>query len=408
MFKFKGTIVVLALLALALLASACGAPATPVASQPTSAPVVQTVTVAQTVTIAQTVAVPQTVVVEKVITPTPGAKPTDAPKAGSVAINGAGATFPYPLYSRWFYEYAFVDTAAKFNYQSIGSGGGIAQITAKTVDFGASDAILTDDQLKAAPGIQMVPTVAGAIVPSYNLTDDAGKVITATIKFPYTSVADIFLGKIKKWNDPVLTAANPDLKLPAKDILVVHRSDGSGTTFAFTDYLSKVSPDWKTQVGSAASVKWPVGLGGKGNEGVAGTVGQNDGALGYVELAYALQNKLAYGSVQNKAGTYATATTQSVQAAMADFGTDMGDKLALSIANAPGKDSWPISTYTYLLVYLDQTDCVKGAKVVSFVKWALSNGTSFANELLYVPLPDAVKTQVLARLGQVTCNGKPF
>ncbi|MDE3089782.1 MAG: substrate-binding domain-containing protein, partial [Chloroflexota bacterium] len=183
---------------------------------------------------------------------------------------------------------------------------------------------------------------------------------------------------------------------------------GSGTTFAFTDYLSKVSADWKSQVGNASSVKWPTGLGGKGNEGVSGTVGQNDGALGYVELAYATQNKLAYGSVQNKAGEYVTATTAAVQSAMADFGTDMGDRLAVSIANAPGKTSWPIATYTYLLVYIDQTDCVKGQKVIAFIKWALSDGTRFATELFYVPLPDTVRSQVLAKLDKVTCNGKPL
>jgi phosphate transport system substrate-binding protein len=190
--------------------------------------------------------------------------------------------------------------------------------------------------------------------------------------------------------------------------VTVHRSDGSGTTFAFTDYLSQVSPDWKTQVGSASSVKWPNGLGGKGNEGVSGTVAQNDGSIGYVELAYAKQNNLPFGAVQNKAGEYVTATPEAVQAAMADFGTNLGDKLALSIANAPGKASWPISTYTYLLVYMDQTNCGNATKVISFVKWALSDGTKFATELLYVPLPDAVKTQVLTKLGKVTCNGKAF
>ncbi len=340
--------------------------------------------------------------------PAQAQSPTPAGKASPLAVNGAGATFPYPLYSRLFYEYAFVDPTVRFNYQAIGSGGGIAQITAKTVDFGATDAILTDAQYKAAPAIQMLPIVAGAIVPTYQLSGDDGKVITATIKFPATSLADLFLGKIKKWNDPVLATANPDLKLPAKDIVLVHRSDGSGTTFAFTDYLSKISPDWKTQVGSATSVKWPAGLGGKGNDGVAGTVSQNDGALGYVELAYAIQNNLPYGSVQNAAGNYATATMDSVQAAMADFGNDLGDKLALSITNAPGAKSWPISTYTYLLLYMDQTDCAKGAKVISFVKWALGDGTKYATDLLYVPLPDAVKTQVIGKLGKVTCNGKPF
>ncbi len=384
MFKLKTAVFASALLALTV--SACGAPAA-------TAPQVQTV------------------VVEKVITPTPGAKPTDAPKAGSVAINGAGASFPFPLYSRWFYDYAFVDTAAKINYQSIGSGGGIAQITAKTVDFGASDAILTDAQYTAAKGIQMLPTVAGAIVPVYNIKDTDGKAITTTVNFPYTALADIYLGKIKKWDDPILTKANPDLKLPSKDIAIVRRSDGSGTTFAFTDYLSQVSPEWKEKVGSASSVKWPVeGIGGKGNEGVAAMTGLNGGAIGYVEFAYAKQNAFAYGAVQNKTGTYVKPSTAAVQAAMADFGTNMGDKLALSIANPPGKDSWPIATYTYLLIYMDQTDCVKGKKVVDFVKWAMTDPAAekTAVSLDYVPLPDAVKQQVLAKLSKVTCQGKGF
>lgn len=327
----------------------------------------------------------------------------------SITINGAGATFPYPLYSRWFYDYAFVDPSVKFNYQAIGSGGGIQQITAKTLDFGASDAILTDAQLQAAPGLQMFPSTAGGIVPSYNLTGGDGKPMTATIKFPYTSLSDIYLGKITKWNDPVLTQANPDLKLPAKDIVLVHRSDGSGTTFAFTDYLSKVSDEWKTKVGNATSVKWPSGLGGKGNDGVAGTVAQNDGALGYVELAYAVQNKLPYGSVQNKAGNYVMPTTENVQNAMADFGTNLGDMLAISIANAPGPNSWPIATYTYLLFYTDMKDCAKAQKIVAFFKWAQgADGLKDEAALQYIPLPDAIKSQVLAKVDKITCNGKPL
>lgn len=357
-------------LTLAILLSACGSPATVA----TSVPVVQTPPL----------------------------------QAGSISINGAGATFPYPLYSRWFYEFAFVDGTAKFNYQSIGSGGGIAQITAKTVDFGASDAILSDAQLQAAKGVQMFPTVAGAIVPTFSLKGDDGKAITATIKFPHTALADIYLGKIKKWNDPALAAANPDLKLPNKDIIAVYRSDGSGTTFVFTSFLSQVSSDFKDKVGSGTSVKWTQGLGGKGNEGVAGTVSQNDGAIGYVELAYATQNKLAFGTVQNKAGEYVIPSDASVQAAMADFGTDLGDKLATLIVDAPSKNAYPIAAYTYLLVYMDQTDCVKGQKIVAFVKWALSDGTKFATELQYVPLPADVKTQVLAKLGKITCQGKPL
>jgi len=339
----------------------------------------------------------------------PASASTPQVAAGSVAISGAGATFPFPLYSKWFYDYAFVDASAKFNYQSIGSGGGIQQITQKTVDFGASDAILTDDQLKAAPSLQMFPSVAGAEALIVNLKGDDGNLITATLKFPYASIADIFLGKITKWNDPVLTAANPDVKLPNKDILVVHRSDGSGTTYIFTDYLSKVSSEWKDKVGNSTSVKWPVGLGGKGNEGVAGTVSQNDGAIGYVELAYAIQNKYTLNQLQNKAGNYVTPSPDSTQAAMNDFGTALGDKLAISIVDAPGKDSFPIAGYTYLLLYMDQTDCVKAQKLVDFVKWAHSDaGDKDAQALQYVPLPQDVTNQVLAKLGQITCNGQPL
>jgi len=351
----------------------------------------------------------ETKVVNQVVTATPDmSMPTPLP-AGSIQITGAGATFPYPLYSQWFYDYAFVDPTVKFNYQSIGSGGGIKQITAKTVDFGASDAILTDEQFAAAPGIQMFPTVAGAEAIVVNLKDADGNAITTPIKFPYTSIADIYLGKITKWNDPVLTAANPDIKLPNKDIIVVHRSDGSGTTFIFTDYLSKVSPEWKDKVGNATSVKWPVGLGGKGNEGVYGTVSQNEGAIGYVELAYAVQNKAVINLLQNKAGNYVAPSPETTQSAMADFGTQLGDKLALSIVDAPGANSYPIAGYTYLLLYMDQQDCVKAQKIVEFIKWAYGpDGTKDAEKLLYVPLPDAVKQQVFAKLDQITCQGKPL
>ncbi len=239
------------------------------------------------------------------------AAPTPVAAPGSITINGAGATFPFPLYSRWFYDYAFVDSSARFNYQSIGSGGGIKQITEKTVDFGASDAILNADQFTAAPGIQMFPTVAGAEAIVVNLKGPDGNPLTTPLNFPYTAVADIYLGKITKWNDPVLTAANPDVQLPDQDIIVVHRSDGSGTTYIFTDFLSKASPEWKDTVGNGTSVQWPVGLGGKGNEGVYGTVSQNDGAIGYVELAYALQNKAVLNLLQNKAGEYVAPSSES-------------------------------------------------------------------------------------------------
>lgn len=367
------------LVALALVLGACGGGA----SQP---PV--------------TVVVPGTPQVIE-ITSTPGPQV----QAGSVQLSGAGATFPFPLYSRWFYEYAFVDPTAKFNYQSIGSGGGIKQITAKTVDFGASDAILNADQLAAAPGIQMLPTVAGAVVPTYTVSELQGK---DPIVLDAKSLAGIFLGKITKWNDPALAALNPGVTLPTKDIIVVHRSDGSGTSFIFTDYLSTVSDEWKTSVGKGTSVKWPVGLGGKGNEGVAGTVLQNDGAIGYVELAYAVQNKLAIGRMVNAAGKTVEASVASTQNALADFGGEMPDTLARSIVNAPGASSWPIAGYTYLLVYMDQSDCAKAQKLTGFIRWALSDGSKFASDLLYVPLPDSARALVLARVARITCQGKPL
>ncbi|MDD5369645.1 MAG: phosphate ABC transporter substrate-binding protein PstS [Anaerolineaceae bacterium] len=346
--------------------------------------------------------------------PVVAGNPTDQPTnqaapVGSIQITGAGATFPFPLYSRWFYDYAFVDSSVKFNYQSIGSGGGIQQITQKTVDFGASDAILNKDQFAAAPGIQMFPTVAGAEAIVVNLKGADGKPLTQPVKFTPDVLAGIYLGKITKWNDPALVAANPDVTLPAKDILVVHRSDGSGTTYIFTDYLSKVSPEWKSTVGNSSSVKWPVGLGGKGNEGVYGTVTQNEGAIGYVELAYAIQNKAVLNLLQNQAGQFVAPSVAGTQAAMADFGTELGDQLAISIVNAPGKDSYPIAGYTYILMYMDQQDCVKAQKLIQFVKWAYGEaGDKDAADLQYVPLPQAVKDQVLAKLGKVTCQGKPL
>lgn len=330
--------------------------------------------------------------------------PTEAPavQAGSIAMSGAGATFPFPLYSRWFYEYAFIDPSVKFNYQSIGSGGGIKQITERTVDFGASDAILNDEQFAAAPGLQMFPTVAGAVVPAYNVSElkDLDPLVLDA-----ATVSGIFLGTITKWNDPAIAALNANLPLPDKDIIVVHRSDGSGTTFIFTSYLSAISEDWANGVGAASSVEWPVGLGGKGNEGVSGTVAQNDGSIGYVELAYAINNKIPYSKLVNAAGNTVEASLETTQNAMADFGGDMPDTLARVIVNAPGDNSWPIAGYTYLLLYMDQTDCTKAQKLVEFVHWALFDGSQFASDLLYVALPENVRDQVFAKLDQITCNG---
>jgi phosphate transport system substrate-binding protein len=345
----------------------------------------------------------------------PVAKPTPPPAAqlakpaaSALLINGAGATFPYPLYSRWFYEYAVVDPTARFNYQSIGSGGGIKQIKEKTVDFAGSDAFLSDkDYQEVAPAkLQMLPMVAGAVVPTYNVKELQDK---EPLVMDARTLADIFLGKVKKWNDPALVALNPHLSLPNKDVIVVHRSDGSGTTFIFTDYLSAVSPEWQAKVGKGTSVNWPVGLGGKGNEGVAGVVSLNDGAIGYVEFAFAQQNKFPFARMTNAAGNVVTASAQTTQSAMADFGGNMPETLARSIVNPAGQESWPIAGYTYLIVYMDQQDCVKAQKLAEFIKWALSEkGAKFATELDYVPLPDNVRQQVLTKLGQMACQGKPL
>ncbi|HLX69991.1 MAG TPA: phosphate ABC transporter substrate-binding protein PstS, partial [Verrucomicrobiae bacterium] len=265
------------------------------------------------------------------------------PVVGQTTLNGAGATFPYPIYSKWFSEYHKLHSDVEINYQSIGSGGGIRQVTAGTVDFGASDMPMTDKQLQEAKTkILNLPTVLGAVVPAYNIPG-----VTAEVKFTPEALAGIFLGKITKWNDKAITSANPEVKLPDTDIIVVHRSDGSGTSFIWTDYLSKVSPEWKSQVGSDTSVKWPVGMGGKGNEGVAGFVRQLQGSIGYVELIYAIQNKIPYGSVRNAAGTFIKASLESVTAAAASA-PKMPADFRVSITNSPGKDAYPISSFTWL------------------------------------------------------------
>ncbi len=336
----------------------------------------------------------------------PAAQPTQPLAApGSIQLTGAGATFPFPLYSRWFYEYAFVDPSVRFNYQSIGSGGGIRQITAKTVDFGASDAILNEEQKAAAPGLQMFPTVAGAVVVAYNVKDADGNDIPSGLKLTPDVIADIFLGKLTRWNDPRLVKLNPNVKLPDQEIIVAHRSDGSGTTFLFTSYLSQVSQEWKTRVGAGTSVEWPVGLGGKGNEGVAGVVRQQPGGLGYIELAYAKQNKIPFASVQNRAGKFIEPSLESTTAASNAFGGEMPQDMGQLLVNAPGDESYPIAGYTFLLIYQDMPDCTKARKLAEFVQWALTEGDKYALELLYAPLGASVEQQVLERLHGLTCEG---
>ena len=317
-----------------------------------------------------------------------------ATASAQMMINGAGATFPYPIYSKWFDEYTKVDPSVRFNYQSIGSGGGQKQILAQTVAFGASDGPMTDDNLSKAPGkILHIPTVAGAVVITYNLEGNP------TLKFDGETIAGIFLGQIKKWNDPKIAATNPGVKLPDKDIVVVHRSDGSGTTFIFTDYLSKVSPGWKSKAGTNTSVSWPTGIGGKGNEGVSGQVKQTPGALGYVELIYAIQNKMPYAEVKNAAGEFVKPTLESVTAALAT--AEIPDDFRFSMTNAPGKDAYPIAGATWLLVYEQQKDPAKGKKLVEFLKWALTKGEAMARDLDYAPLPDSVQQRVLKRIDEI-------
>jgi phosphate transport system substrate-binding protein len=314
--------------------------------------------------------------------------------SAQMMINGAGATFPYPIYSKWFDEYAKVDPSVRFNYQSIGSGGGQKQILAQTVDFGASDGPMSDDNLAKASGkLLHIPTVAGADVVAYNLPGNPA------LKFDADTIAGIFLGQIKKWNDPKIAALNPGVTLPDQEIVVVHRSDGSGTTYIWTDYLSKISPEWKTKVGTNTSVNWPTGIGGKGNEGVAGQIKQTPGALGYVELIYAVQNKMPYADVKNAAGEFVKPTLESVTAALAT--ADIPDDFRFSMTNAPGKGAYPIAGATWLLVYEQQKDATKGKKLVEFLKWAAKDGEKMAKDLQYAPLPESLQQRVLKRIDEI-------
>ncbi len=308
--------------------------------------------------------------------------------SAQMLINGAGATFPYPLYSKWFDDYVKVDPSVRFNYQSIGSGGGQNKILAETVDFGASDGPMSDENLARAPRkLLHIPTVAGAVVITYNLPENP------KLKLDGAVIADIFLGKITKWNDPRLTRLNPGVSLLNTDVIVVHRSDGSGTSYIFTDYLSSVSPPWATQVGRNTSVKWPIGLGAKGNEGVAGQVKQLPGAIGYVEVAYAHQNKLPVAEVKNAAGSFVGPSLASITAALGS--ATVPDDFRFSMVNPPGAGAYPIAGATWLLVYEQQKDPAKGKKLAEFLNWALTRGESMASTLDYAPLPEALQQRVL-------------
>jgi phosphate transport system substrate-binding protein len=320
---------------------------------------------------------------------------------GALSINGAGATFPYPMYSKWFDEYHKKNANLQINYQSIGSGGGIKQVTEGTVDFGATDGPMNDDQLKAyqekhGSGILHFPTVLGAVVPTYNI---AG--VDAALNFTPDALAGIFLGKITKWNDPAIADANKGVKLPAEDIVVVHRADGSGTSYCWTDYLSKVSEEWKTKVGKGTSVNWPVGLGGKGNEGVTGTVKNTPNSIGYVELIYAESNKIPYGSVQNSSGAVVKASLAAVSAAAAGAAKDMPDDFRVSITNAPGNASYPISTFTWLLIPQKFSDATKRDALKGFLKWALGDGQSYAEALSYAKLPKEVVAKEVKAIDKI-------
>jgi phosphate transport system substrate-binding protein len=311
--------------------------------------------------------------------------------AAAMDISGAGATFPYPIYAKWADAYK-KETGVGLNYQSIGSGGGISQLSSKVVDFGASDGPMNDDQLKAA-GFKILhfPTVLGAAVPSYNIPG-----VTVELKFTPDALAGIFLGKITKWNDPAIAGPNPGVKLPADDIVVVHRSDGSGTTYIWTDYLSKVSKDWEGTVGKGTSVKWPIGLGGKGNEGVAGSIRQLPGSVGYIELIYALQNKIPFGVVQNSSKNFIKASLASTTAAAA--GVKMPADFRVSITNPSGKDAYPIASFTWLLIPTNPADANKGKIIKDFLFWMLDKGQGMVEALSYAPLPAEVVTMEKAAI----------
>jgi len=312
-------------------------------------------------------------------------------------INGAGATFPAPIYTKWFSEYNKLHKDVQINYQPLGSGAGVQQVTAKTVFFGASDAPMTDQQLSAAPSkILHFPTVLGGVVPIYNVPG-----VTQELKFSGPVLADIYLRKITKWSDPAIAKDNPGVKFPEADIAVVHRSEGSGTSFIWTDFLSKVSPDFKSRVGASPQPNWPTGLGQKGSDGVSGQVKQTPGAIGYVELVYAKQNNITYGAVQNASGKFLKASFDSVTAAAAGAAKSMPADFRVSITNAPGADAYPISSFTWLLLYQDSPDKAQGKTMVDFVKWALTDGQKYCKDLGFAPLPKTVVDKELTQLATV-------
>ena len=319
----------------------------------------------------------------------------------ALSINGAGATFPYPMYSKWFDEYHKKYANLQINYQPIGSGGGIMQVTEGTVDFGGTDGPMNDDQLKAFQdkhgfGILHFPTVLGAAVPTYNIPG-----VDAALNFTPDALAGIFLGKITKWNDPAIAGVNKGVNLPANDIVVVHRADGSGTTYIWTDYLSKLSNEWKTKVGNGTSVNWPVGLGGKGNEGVTGTIKNTPNSIGYVELIYAETNKIPYGNVKNAAGVFVKASLAAVSAAAAGKAKEMPDDFRVSIVNAPGKAAYPISSFTWLLIPEKFSDATKRDAIKGFLKWALADGQGYAENLSYAKLPKEVVAKELKAINKI-------
>lgn len=331
---------------------------------------------------------------------TPGQMKGEAQAGGTVSLTGAGATFPYPIYSKWFDSYGQAN-AVRVNYQSIGSGGGIRQVIEKTVDFGASDAPMTAEEMAKAPGTLHLPTVMGAVAVTYNLPG-----LQQPLRLSGDVLADVFLGRVRKWNDARIAGLNPGVALPDRDILVVYRTDGSGTTYVFTDYLSAVSPQWKEAVGTGKAVKWPTGLGAKGNEGVAGQIKNTEGAIGYAEVAYAMQTGLQTAALQNQGGSFVTPSVEATTAAATDVAGKLGadPDFRLSLVNSAAPQAYPITSWTYLLIPQRFEDCAKGRALAGVLEWALTQGGQQARDLHYAPLPDPVRDQVLAKLRTVTCG----